>query len=182
MSLVIGARFIFRFLLSLNHLSVLCYWQVSRTKNLQKKDCTNRFLRLLCLNPITIPDPRPRLLEGAAGLLAGAGACDPLAAAPMTVVDLLLEAGWDLLAVKSEGAAAPTADWDLGKGLLTSAPLAAAPMTNFLSGSGAAGNEVPADPITNCKKKAILTLDFVKSLTTSLALGFLHLLALTSNE
>ena len=149
MSLVIGARFIFRFLLSLNHLFVLL--ASFKDKNLQKKDCTNRFLRLLCLNPITIPDPRPRLLEGV-GLLEGAGAGDPLAAAPMTVVDLLLEAGWDLLAVKSEGAAAPTADWDLGKGLLTSAPLAAAPMTNFLSGSGAAGNEVPADPITNCKK------------------------------
>ena len=49
-------------------------------------------------------------------------------------------------------AAAPTADFRTGKGLLTSAPLAAAPMTNFLFGSGKSGKEVPVEPITNWKK------------------------------
>ena len=66
-----------------------------------------------------------------------------MAAAPITVVDL--EAG-------AEGdrgtAAAPTAGDVRDNGLLISAPLAAAPMTNLLSGSGASGKVVPDEPIT----------------------------------
>lgn len=66
-----------------------------------------------------------------------------LAAAPITVV-CLLETTCCLLT-----AAAPIADFLAGKGLLTSSPLAAAPMTNFLVGFGTSGNDVPAEPITN---------------------------------
>ena len=67
------------------------------------------------------------------------------AAAPITV--------WDLedATFNERGAlfaAAPTADLDLGKGRLTSAPLAAAPITNFFLGAGGSGNVVPLDPIT----------------------------------
>jgi len=67
-----------------------------------------------------------------------------LAAAPITVV-CLLETTSRCLSTT----AAPTVDFLDGKGLLTSSPLAAAPMTNFLVGFGTSGNDVPAEPITN---------------------------------
>ena len=97
---------------------------------------------------MTIP-VRLVLLGRAAGRAAGrAGRAEGRllldAAAPITVWDLGPTFNWR----GAPFAAAPTADLDLGKGLLTSAPLAAAPITNFFRGAGGSGNWLPAEPIT----------------------------------